>query len=68
MAIVKVIEVIAESPTSWEEATQKAVEEAARTVDGINQVWISSMKAVVEGSRVTAYRVVAKVSFVVKGR
>ena len=41
MSIVKVIEVIAESPKSWDDATGQAVKEVARTVDGITEVWVS---------------------------
>ncbi|HEX7981835.1 MAG TPA: dodecin family protein [Gemmatimonadaceae bacterium] len=68
MSIVKVIEVIAESPKSWDDATSQAVKEVARTVDGITEVWVSGMKALVENNKVVRYRVTANVSFVVKDR
>ena len=68
MSIVKVIEVIAESPKSWDDATGQAVKEVARTVDGITEVWVSGLKALVENNKVVRYRVTANVSFVVKGR
>jgi flavin-binding protein dodecin len=67
-SIVKVIEVIAESAQSWDDAAQQAVSEVARTVDGVTEVWISGMKGVVEKNRIVRYRVTANVSFVVKGR
>ena len=35
MALIKVIEVLAESPISWEEAAQAAVKEASASVRGI---------------------------------
>ena len=68
MSIVKVIEVIAESPKSWDDAAGQAVKEVARTVDGITEVWVSGMKAIVEKGKVVRYRVTAKVSFVVRDR
>jgi flavin-binding protein dodecin len=68
MSIVKVIEVIAESPKSWDDAVGQAVKEVAKTVDGITEVWVSGMKAVVEKNKVVRYRITANVSFVVKGR
>jgi flavin-binding protein dodecin len=67
MSIVKVIEVIAESPKSWDDAASQAVKEVSKTVDGITEVWIGSMKAVVENNKIVRYRVTANVSFVVKG-
>jgi flavin-binding protein dodecin len=68
MSIVKVIEVIAESPKNWDDAVSQAVKEVAKTVDGITEVWVSGMKALVENNKVVRYRITANVSFVVKGR
>ncbi|MFA7650918.1 MAG: dodecin family protein [Synergistaceae bacterium] len=67
MAIVKIIEVLAESSESWEAAAQAAVTEAAKTVHNIENVYIKHMQAIVEGDKITKYRVNAKISFVVKG-
>ncbi len=67
-SIVKVIEVIAESTKSWDDAANQAVKEVAKTVDGITEIWISGMKAVVENNKIARYRITASVSFVVKGR
>lgn len=67
-SIAKVIEVIAESDKSWEDAAQNALSEAAKTVDNITEVWVNGMKATVEKNRITHYRVTANITFVVKGR
>jgi len=66
MAVVKVIEILAESTKSWEDATKMAVAEAAKTVRNIQAVYIKSFQAVVEGNEVVRYRVDAKISFLVK--
>jgi flavin-binding protein dodecin len=66
MAVVKVIEILAESEESWEAATQEAVAEAAKTVRNIKSVYIKDFQAIVEGNEVVNYRVDAKVSFVVQ--
>lgn len=66
-SIAKVIEVIAESDKSWDDAAQNAVTEAAKTVDGIQEIWVSSMKAIVEKNRITRYRITAKITFLVRG-
>jgi flavin-binding protein dodecin len=63
MAIVKVIEVLAESETGWEQAVQKAVSEASKTVRNIKSVYIKEFQAMVEGDKVRQYRVTAKISF-----
>jgi hypothetical protein len=63
MAIVKVIEVLSESATSWEDAAQQAVTEAGKTLHNIRSVYIKEQTAKVENNKVTAYRITAKISF-----
>lgn len=65
MAIVKVIEIMAESEKSWEDATKMAVQEAALTVQNIKSVYIKEMQAIVENNQIKAYRTNCKLSFVV---
>ena len=66
MAIVKVIELLAESNKSWEDATQNALKESSKTVNNIQAIYIKDFKAVVENGEISAYRVNAKVSFKVE--
>jgi dodecin len=66
MAIVKVIEVLAQSPKSWEDATNIALQEAARSVRNIKSIYVKEFNATVENNRVTEYRINAKISFVVE--
>jgi flavin-binding protein dodecin len=63
MATLKVIEVLAESPKSWEDAAQVAVQKAAVSVHNIKSVYIQEFLAVVEKDRITSFRVDAKISF-----
>ncbi|MDZ7764725.1 MAG: dodecin family protein [Melioribacteraceae bacterium] len=63
MSIVKVIELIAESDKSWEDATKNALTEAQKTVKNIESIYIKDMKAIVKGGDISKYRVNAKVSF-----
>lgn len=65
MAIVKVIEVIASSEKSFDNAVENAVKEASKTVNNIKSVYVENMKAQVEGDKIISYGVNAKVSFVV---
>ena len=63
MGVHKVIEVMSQSPKSWEDATQMAVAEAAETVDDIKSAYVNEMLAIVENNKVTQYRVNLKVTF-----
>jgi dodecin len=65
MSVVKIIEILAESPDSWEAATQVAVTEAAKTIQHIKNVYIKDMKTFVENGKIVRYRVNAKIAFVV---
>ena len=67
MSIVKVLEVIAESDRSFDDAAQQAVKQAGATVRGIRSIWIDNFSGVVEGDRIVRYRVNAKLSFLVEG-
>ncbi len=63
MKIVKVIEVIASSDKSFDDATRNAVTEAAKTVKNIRSVYIKHMNANVENNQIVSYGVNAKISF-----
>lgn len=66
-SIVKVVEVIAQSEKSFDDAVEQALKEASQTIDGIKEIWVSGMKAIVENNRIVEYRVTTKISFQVKG-
>lgn len=61
--IVKVVELISESPNSWEEAASMAVTRASKTLHGIRSVYIKDFEAIVDNDKIVNYRVIAKVSF-----
>jgi flavin-binding protein dodecin len=66
MSIVKVLEVIAESDRSFDDAAQQAVKQAGATVRNIKSIWSDNFSGVVEGDRIVRYRVNAKLSFLVE--
>jgi dodecin len=66
MAVVKIIEILAESPVSWEAAAQEAVTEAAKTIRNIQTIYINNFQGIVKEDKIVNYRVDAKISFVVK--
>ena len=63
MAVLKVIEVLASSPVSWEDATASAVKMAAKTVKEIRSVYVQDQSAVVVKNKITEYRVNVKITF-----
>lgn len=66
MALMKVIEVLANSEISWEDATRNAVKQASETVKNIKSVFVQSQSAVVNGDQVTEFRVNLKITFEVR--
>ncbi|GJL68854.1 MAG: hypothetical protein NPIRA06_14890 [Nitrospirales bacterium] len=61
--MLKVIEVLAESDKSWEDAASHAVIQAAKSVHGIKSIYIKDMEAKVENNKITKYRINANISF-----
>jgi dodecin len=66
MSVAKVTEITASSPVSFEDAIQRGIARASRTLDGIQGAWIKEQKIVCDGERVSEYRVAMKVTFVLK--
>ncbi|MDJ0945138.1 MAG: dodecin family protein [Kiloniellales bacterium] len=67
MTMLKVIEVLAQSEKSWEDAANNALLQARETVRGIRSIYIKNMEAVVEDGRISEYRINAKISFLLEG-
>jgi len=63
MAILKVIEVLANSNKSWEDATRKAVKHASKTVRDIVSVYVESQSTTVKDGEVDEFRVNVKITF-----
>jgi dodecin len=63
MAVVKVIEVIATSESSFEDAVRNAVKEVSKTVRNVDSVWVKDQKVHVKDGAVVSWGVVCKVSF-----
>jgi len=61
--VVKVIELMSQSPTSWEDAAQGAVDEASKTLRNIRSIYIKEFTAEVDEGKVTNFRINAKVTF-----
>ena len=67
MSMLKVIEVLAESDKSWEDAAQSAVKRANDTVRNVRSIYIKYMEATVENGKIKKYRINGKISFTLEG-
>ncbi|SHM63029.1 hypothetical protein SAMN05444266_109253 [Chitinophaga jiangningensis] len=63
MSTLKVIEILANSKESWEDAARNAVEEASRTLQNIRSIYIKDHSAEVENGKIVEYRINAKLTF-----
>ena len=61
--MLKVIEVLAESETSWEAAARSAVEEASRTLRNVRSIYVENFEAQVADDQIVHYRNTAKITF-----
>jgi flavin-binding protein dodecin len=66
MAVAKVIELLAQSEESWEDAAQQALEEASKTIRNIEHIYVRELQAVVEDGKIAQYRLNCKVTFLVE--
>lgn len=64
--MLKVIEVIAESNKSWEDAAASAVARAGKTLNGIKSIYIKDFQAKVENNKIVMYRINANISFMLE--
>lgn len=66
MGVLKVIEILGNSPESFEDAVQNIVDEASKSVKDIRSVYIQDMQVTVKNNTISQYRVNAKVTFGVR--
>ena len=66
MAVLKVVEILASSPNSWEEAIKNGVKKASETIKGIKSAYVQEFTSVVEDGNITQFRVNLKITFEVK--
>ena len=65
-SMLKVIEVIAESDKSWEDAAATAVARAGKTLKGIKSIYIKDMQAKIDNNKIVKYRINANISFMLE--
>ena len=63
MSVVKIIQLVGESPDSWEDAANNVIKEAKATLRGITRIGIVEFDIRMKDNEVEMYRVRADVSF-----
>ena len=64
--VARVTEIIASSPASFEDAVAVGVARACKTLENVTGAWVQDQKVDVQDGKITSYRVILKVTFVLK--
>ena len=63
MSVVKIIELVGESPAGWDQALNNVIEEAQASLRGITRIGVQEFDVRMKDDKIDVYRVRAKVSF-----
>lgn len=63
MSVVKIIELVGESPQGWEAAMREVVAEAQKTLRGITRIGVKDMDVRLQDDKILCFRVRAEISF-----
>lgn len=66
MTVLKVIEILANSDQSWEDATKKGLRKASESVKNIRTAWVKDQSVTVKDGNIVNYRVTLKITFEVQ--
>lgn len=66
MSVAKVTEIIASSKNGFDDAVEKGIKRASKTLKGITGAWVQDQQVVVKDGKITEYRVNMKVTFILK--
>ena len=66
MSVARVTEIIASSSKSFEDAVKSGIKRANETLDNIEGAWVKDQKVVCDDGKIVEYRVVLKVTFILK--
>lgn len=66
MSIAKVTEISASSTKSFEDAVERGIKRASKTVRNIQSAWVNEQNVRVEEDKVSEWRVNMKVSFLLE--
>ncbi len=67
MKVARVTEIIASSPTSFDDAVKVGVARACKTLKNVAGAWVQDQNVVIAKNKIVEYRVNLKVTFVLEG-
>ena len=68
MSVVKIIELVGESPLGWEDAMKQVIAEAQKTLRGITRIGVVEQDVRMTNDKIDVWRVHAQVSFRIEKR
>ena len=66
MSIARIVEISSTSDKSFEDAVAQGVAGASKTLRGIKGAWIKEQEVQVKGDKIVGYKVILKITFVLK--
>lgn len=64
MSVARVTEITASSKKSFQDAIEKGIDRATKTLKNVEGAWIQDQKVLIEDGKIVAYRVNMKVTFI----
>ena len=64
ISVARVTEIIASSNKSFEDAIEKGIKRAVKTLKNVEGAWVKEQKVVVKNGKISEYRVDLKVTFI----
>jgi flavin-binding protein dodecin len=66
MSVAKVTEITSSSKKSFDDAMEKGIKRACKTLSNVTGAWIQDQKVDIKDGKITQYRVNLKITFVLK--
>ena len=66
MSVARITEISSSSTKSFEDAVSQGIARASNTLKNIEGAWVESQKVICNGGKITEYRVMMKVTFVLE--
>ena len=64
MSVARITEISSSSTESFEDAIEQGVTRAAETLHGIRSAWVKEQEVQIENGKISAYKVIIKITFV----
>lgn len=66
MTIARITEISASSAKSFDDAIENGIERANKTLKNITSAWVKDQNVMIDGGKITEYRVLLKVTFILE--